>query len=403
MSHNVIDNGMPSVRHSWLAVSSAGLATFAVVTTEMLPVGLLTTLAQALNTSTGSAGMAVSLPALLAALFAPLVVIGSGEIDRRIILRWLLVLLVVANLASALATGMATLLAARVLVGFCMGGIWAIAGGLSSRLVPPRAVGLASAVVFGGVAMASVLGVPLGVVASDTLGWRWTFVAMAVFSLAVLALQIIVMPALPVHHRVSPGQLVTVMRHRGVQAGILLTLTLVTGHFMAFTFVRPLLLEIAPFGVQWLGILLFVYGMAGVVGNFLIGIMAVRRTALALLTIALGLLLTPLLFLTLGHSGWGAVMALVLWGLAYGGVSVGLMSWMINAAPRSAEPVAALYVAVFNIGIAAGAWSGGQIVDRLGLVSNLSAAAVLLALAALLSLYLSLRRAAPGGRQTAGD
>ena len=121
MSHNVIDNGMPSVRHPWLAVSSAGLATFAVVTTEMLPVGLLTTLAQALNTSTGSAGMAVSLPALLAALFAPLVVIGSGEIDRRIILRWLLVLLVVANLASALATGMATLLAARVLVGFCMG------------------------------------------------------------------------------------------------------------------------------------------------------------------------------------------------------------------------------------------------------------------------------------------
>lgn len=150
------------VRHSWLAVSAVGMATFSVVTTEMLPVGLLTPIADTLDTSTGSAGLMISLPALLAALFAPLVVIVSGSLDRRTMLCGLLTVLLLANIASALAQNMAWMLAARVLVGFCMGGIWAIAGGLASRLVPARSVGLATSLIFGGVAAASVLGVPPG-------------------------------------------------------------------------------------------------------------------------------------------------------------------------------------------------------------------------------------------------
>ena len=130
----------------------------------------------------------ISLPALLAALLAPLVVIAAGGIDRRRILCALLVLLLVANIASALAPGIASLLAARVLVGLCMGGIWAVAGGLAARLVPASRIGLATSIVFGGVAAASVLGVPLGALLGDALGWRAAFAAMALLSSAVLLL-----------------------------------------------------------------------------------------------------------------------------------------------------------------------------------------------------------------------
>ncbi len=111
-----------AARSLWLAVGAASLATFSVVTTEMLPVGLLTPIADTMRVSTGSAGLTISLPALLAALFAPLVVIASGGMDRRKILSGLLGLLVIANVGSALAPGLGWLLAARVLVGFCMGG-----------------------------------------------------------------------------------------------------------------------------------------------------------------------------------------------------------------------------------------------------------------------------------------
>ena len=192
-----------AANHSWLAVLAVALATFSVVTTEMLPVGLLTPIAHDLGISSGSAGLLISVPALLAAVFAPLVVIAAGGINRRRILCGLLILLVAANTASALAPNMHWMLAARLLVGVCMGGIWAIAGGLATRLVLPQRVGLATAIIFGGVAAASVLGVPLAAWTGELLGWRQAFAGMALLSALVLLLHLAVIPRYPRWHRCS--------------------------------------------------------------------------------------------------------------------------------------------------------------------------------------------------------
>ncbi len=383
-----IFSSMDSVRHTWTAVIAVGLATFSVVTTEMLPVGLLTSIAGTLSITTGSAGLMISLPALLAALFAPFVVIASGGIDRRWILCGLLALLVVANLASALAPDLIVMLAARMLVGFCMGGIWAIAGGLASRLVPEKAIGLATSIIFGGVAAASVLGVPLGAFIGDVIGWRWAFGIMAIFSALVLAFHLAVIPALPVTGSANLSHFIALLGNRKIQTGLFLTLLLVTSHFVAFTFVRPLLISVSGFDTQWIGAILLAYGIAGIGGNFLAGITAARYTAFTLTAIATGLVLTPLLFIVAGQSVTGGSGVLLFWGLAYGGLSVGLMTWMMKAAPRAVEIAAALYVGVFNTGIALGSWSGGQIVDRLALTDTLwlacglATAALLLAVAA---------------------
>ncbi|VTM12809.1 Purine ribonucleoside efflux pump nepI [Raoultella terrigena] len=380
-------SGMKSV-HRWTAVIAVGLATYSVVTTEMLPVGLLTSIAETLSITTGSAGLMISLPALLAALFAPFVVIASGGIDRRWILCGLLALLVIANLASALAPNLILMLAARILVGFCMGGIWAIAGGLASRLVPQNATGLATSIIFGGVAAASVLGVPLGAFIGDAIGWRWAFGIMAVFSALVLVFHLAVIPSLPVTGSANISQFITQLGNRKIQTGLFLTLLLVTGHFVAFTFVRPLLISVSGVDTQWIGAILFAYGAAGIAGNFLAGIAAARCTTFTLIAIAAGLALTPLLFITAGQSVTGGAGILIFWGLAYGGLSVGLMTWMMKAAPRALEIAAALYVGVFNTGIALGSWSGGQIVDMLALTDTLwlacglAAAALFLAVAA---------------------
>jgi predicted MFS family arabinose efflux permease len=371
-------------RHPWWAVSAVGLATFSVVTTEMLPVGLLTPIADSLGASEGTAGLMITLPALLAALFAPLVVVVAGGIDRRRILCGLLGLLLVANIASALAPGIAWLLAARVLVGLCMGGIWAVAGGLAARLVPAQRIGLATSIIFGGVAAASVLGVPLGALIGDALGWRCAFAAMTLFSAAVLLLHVVVVPALPVATSVRPAQFVQLLGHRGLQRGLWLTVLLVSGHFIAFTYVRPLLTTVSGVDAKWIGALLFAYGLAGIAGNFIAGPMAARHPRGMLLAIALGLLLTPLLLLWVGSTPAGGIAVLLLWGLAYGGVSVGLMGWMMKAVPQAVEIATALYVGVFNIGIAAGAWGGGRLLDGIGLHANLWAAAVLAASALLM-------------------
>lgn len=375
---------LPSVRSAWMPVIAVGLATFSVVTTEMLPVGLLTAIAGTLNISTGNAGLMISLPAMLAALFAPFVVIASGGVDRRLILCGLLALLVIANLASALAPDLIIMLAARTVVGFCMGGIWAIAGGLAARLVPENAIGLATSIIFGGVAAASVLGVPLGAFIGDAIGWRWAFGCMALFSALVLALHLSVIPTLPVDGSVHINQFIAQLGNRKLLTGLLLTLLLVTSHFVAFTFVRPLLISVSGFNPQWIGAILFAYGIAGIVGNFIVGICAARYTTLTVVAIATGLVLTPLLFLTVGHTTLGGGSTLIFWGLAYGGLSVGLMTWMMKVAPRAVEIASALYVAVFNIGIALGAWAGGKLIDTVTLRDTLWLASGL-AVAALLS------------------
>lgn len=393
-----------TVAHPWLAVVAVALATFSVVTTEMLPVGLLTPIAQDLASSAGNAGLLISAPALLAALFAPMVVIAAGGINRRRILCGLLMLLVVANAASALAPNMAWMLAARLLVGVCMGGIWAIAGGLAIRLVAAQRVGLATAIIFGGVAAASVLGVPLGAWIGELFGWRQAFAGMALLSTLVLLLHVAVIPSLPVTASIQLRHFAGQLRNRQVLLGLGLTLLLVTGHFAAFTYVRPLLELVSGVDTAWIGGLLLAYGIAGIVGNFLVGLIAPRNVSAAVIAIAAGLLATSILFLSVGDAPLRGGLLLLLWGLAYGGVSVGLMTWMMQATAKPTEPGSesgfgtkpdsdpglaievnsALYVGAFNVGIALGAWAGGRLLDQVGLGGNLSATAVLAATALLL-------------------
>lgn len=354
----------------WLAVFSIGLATFSVVTTEMLPVGLLNPIADTLNATVGQAGLMISLPALLAAFFAPLVVLAFGGIDRRTILRWLLVLLIAANIASATAASMNGLLAARVVVGFCMGGIWAIAGGIAGRLVPQASIGLAISIIFGGVAAASVLGVPLGAFIGDAFGWRTAFLAMALLALLALILLIKSFPSLPAERAVTLGLFAEQLANPKLLAGLLVTVLLVAGHFMAFTFIRPLLQTVSHFDDNWIGPLLFAYGLAGIAGNFLAGSAAAKHLRPTLALIALGLTAAVILFSWWGATAVSGGLITLLWGLAYGGVSVSLMTWMMIAAPRSIEVATSLYIATFNIGISLGAVTGGQLVDQYGLVTN---------------------------------
>ncbi|MBH3070212.1 MFS transporter [Serratia marcescens] len=370
----------------WLATFAIGLSTFTVVTAEMLPVGLLTPIVSTLNASIGRAGLLISLPALFAALFAPLVVLGARRTDRRSLLIVFLLLLIAANLLAAAATSMALLFAARILLGFCIGGIWAIAGGLAERLVPPASVGLALSVIFGGVAAASVLGVPLGVFLGEGLGWRIAFLAVAVLAALTLLLLLCVLPPLPITQAVSWRSFTAQRANRRLLLGLLLTFLLVAGHFMAYTFVRPLLQTVAGIESRWVGPLLFAYGVAGIVGNFIAGQAAAKRLRRTLALIALGLALAVLLLPLLGRAPLSGGAFLLLWGIAYGGVSVSLMAWMLKAAPNAVEVASSLYIALFNLAISCGSLAGGLVVDAGGLTINgvLSGIVLLLALAILM-------------------
>ncbi|MEV7196598.1 MFS transporter [Streptomyces sp. NPDC093510] len=348
------------------AVLAVAAATFSVVTTEMLPVGLLTAIGSGLHVTDGTAGLAVTLPGLVAALAAVLLPVAVRRADRRTVLAVLMALLAAANVGSALAPAFGVLLAARVLVGVCIGGVWAIAAGLGVRLVREEGAGRATAVIFSGIAVASVLGVPAGTLLGELAGWRTGFAALAVLALGVAGLLASVLPRLPAQEGIRLGAFPGLLRNGRLRAGLLAVTLLVTGHFAAYTYIRPVLERVPGIGAGLVSGLLLAYGTAGIVGNFVGGAVAARDPRRALLTISAGLGTVVLLMVPAGGSLAASVALLVAWGLAYGGASVSAQNWVMAAAPDAREAASALFAGIFNVAIALGAFAGGRVADTHG-------------------------------------
>lgn len=348
---------------SWLAVAALSAATFSITATEMLPVGLLTPISDSLRVSEGSAGLTVTLTGIVAALAAPAVPLAVGRLDRRISVAGLMVLLAAANAVSALATSLAVLLTARVLVGVALGGVWALAASLAVRLVPARSVSTALSAVFGGIGIASVLAVPAGTMLGELAGWRAAFGAACGLALLVTAALALLLPPLPPEKPVLPRELLRLLGNPKVRTGLAFLVLVVTGHFAAYTYVRPVLENVSGIAPALIGLVLLAYGVAGVAGNFAAGALAPRRPRGVLLTLSAGIAAATALLAAAGGATPLALTVLLLWGLAYGGLSVSTQAWMLASAPESREPVGALFASVFNAAIALGAFTGGRAVD----------------------------------------
>ncbi|MEU6996882.1 MFS transporter [Nonomuraea sp. NPDC046570] len=350
------------------AVLPVAAGTFSIVTSEMLPVGLLTPIGSDLRISDGMAGLTMTVPGLVAAVSAPIISVAAGRLDRRTVLCLLMGLLAAANAATALAPNFPILLGARVLVGVAIGGFWAFAIGLAPRLVAEQDVPRGTAIISGGISVASVLGVPAGAVLADVADWRTAFAVVAVLAAAVLVALRLLLPPLPAVGTFRPSGLPQVLRNTSIRTALTVTVLIVSGHFLAYTYVTPVLYEVTGVGPSLMSVLLLVYGVAGVVGNFVGGSMAGRHGPRAvLLVLATSLASATLLTALIG--GYAAIPLLVLWGLAYGGVSVSLQLWVIRSGPGVAEPGSALLSSVFNLSISLGALAGGGAVDAISTIS----------------------------------
>ncbi|MFE3470237.1 MULTISPECIES: MFS transporter [unclassified Streptomyces] len=364
------DTGRSSVK-GWLAVLAVTLGIFSLMTSELLPVGLLTPVGTALDVSEGTAGLMVTVPGLVAAVSAPLVTVATGRIDRRIVLVVLIGLMGAANLASAFATSFTVVLIARFLIGISVGGFWSIAGGIALRLVPAKHVARATAVIFGGVETASVLGVPLGTFIGDMSSWRTAFGAVGILGLVSLACMLFLMPKIPAEQSISFAALPKVFKtNAGVRIGIALTFLVITGHFLAYTFVRPILQE-DGIRAGSIGALLLTFGVAGICGNFIAGALITRSLRKTVMGISVVLTAGMVILAVVDTNIFTAGAILVLWGLGYGAVPVTFQSWIMDAAPEATEAATSLYVSAFNLSIALGALFGGFAVDGIGATSVL--------------------------------
>ncbi|QFU90902.1 MFS transporter [Amycolatopsis sp. YIM 10] len=345
------------------AVFCITLGIFSLVTTEILPIGLLTAIAREFGVSDGTAGLTMTLPGLLAAVAAPVVTTATGRFDRRVMLCALVLLLAFADFLAAAAPGYPVLLVSRVLVGLVIGAFWSIGAGLAPRLVAPERVGTAKAVIFSAVPLGSVLGVPAGTFIGELAGWRTAFTVLGVLTAALFLAMLACLPALPAREVTRAAVLGALLRRGSVLTGLAVTFLVVLAHFGAYTYVTPFLLEFTRLGSGAITVFLLVYGIAGIAGNFLAGSTVDERPRRTFLAVAALLAAATALLPVLGGGSVGALVLLALWGLAYGAVPVCSQTWFAKAAPEAPEAATVLFTASFQATIAAGAWLGGLVVD----------------------------------------
>ena len=391
---SVVSDPAPAPAY-WPAVVSLTLGVFGLVTAEFLPASLLTAMATDLGISEGAAGQTVTATALIAAVAAPSIPVLTGKLDRRRVMLALTALLLVSNALSVWADDLWTLIGARVLLGVALGGFWSMAAPLALRLVPEALFPRAMALILSGVSVATVCAAPVGAWMGDIFGWRSAFVAAGAIGLVTLAAQWATLPSLPPQGGASLRMLAQLIGRPSVRTALLAVLLVISGHFAGFTYVRPLMENVAHLPIGAVSAVLLGYGIAGFFGNLAGGYVAGRSERLV---VVLGSAMIAALAAALLMAGQSAVVtsvAIILWGFAFAAFPVGFQIWIVRAAPDQAESASGLLVAAFQIAIASGAVGGGVLVDSVGALGGPMFALVAMSLGALLTLRFGPRGASP--------
>ncbi|MGR5158475.1 MFS transporter [Vibrio owensii] len=359
-----------------IALLALTLSAFAIGTTEFVIVGLIPTMAADLNVSLPSAGLLVSLYALGVAIGAPVLTALTSKMNRKHVLLAVMGLFVVGNLLAWQAPGYNTLIVARILTGLAHGVFFSIGSTIATGLVSKEKAASAIAIMFTGLTVALVTGVPLGTYIGQHFGWETTFLIAAILGLIALVGSALLIPNnLKQDATASLKDQLKVLTQPRLLLVYAITALGYGGTFTAFTYLAPILEQVSGFDASAVGLIMLVYGVSVAVGNIQGGKMADRFGPVKALTIIFAGLAAILFVLNFtAYNPIAAVITILVWGaFAFGNVP-GLQVYVVKLAekyaPNAVDVASGLNIAAFNVGIALGSWSGGLIVERAGLMNT---------------------------------
>ncbi|OLF75056.1 MFS sugar transporter [Pseudoalteromonas haloplanktis] len=376
-----------------LALWALTLSAFAIGTTEFVIVGLVPTIANDLGVSLPSAGLLVSLYAVGVAIGAPVLTALTGRWNRKVVLISLMGLFVMGNLLAWQAPSYETLILARILTGLAHGVFFSIGSMIATSLVSKDKEASAIAIMFTGLTVALVTGVPLGTWIGQHFGWRATFLVVSALGLIALIGSAILVPknlkqSIPATFK---EQLQVIVKPRLLLV-YLMTILGYGGTFTAFTYLAPILEQQTGFAPSAIGLIMLVYGVSVAVGNIWGGKLADKRGPISALSIIFSALTIILLAFTFTmESKVAAVLTILIWGaFAFGNVP-GLQLYVVKQAkkhtPNAVDVASGLNIAAFNIGIALGSVTGGLVVEHMELKDTAWIGAVVSLLALIVTRY----------------
>ena len=347
-----------------LPLLALALAAFGIGTTEFVIMGLLPEVAADLKVSIPSAGLLVSGYALGVAVGAPILAVLTASMPRKRALVFLLGLFIAGNAFSAIAPGYYTLLAARVLTAFCHGAFFGIGAVVAASLVPANRQAQAIALMFTGLTLANVLGVPAGTALGQVAGWRSTFWAVTGIGVVAMAAVVAVVPAKLALPQVKLIHEFAVLRKPQVWLALGMTVLGFGGVFTVFTYIAPILEQVTGVSPHAVTLILLLFGAGLTVGNMLGGKLADWKLMPALMGILAAMAVVLLLFSETMHSRIPAMITVFVWGVFAFATVPPLQMRVVAKASEAPNLASTLNIGAFNLGNAFGAWLGGAVIAQ---------------------------------------
>jgi len=365
---------MPTDRNrSIFALLALAISAFAIGTTEFISVGLLPLVAEDLHASMTTAGLTVSLYALGVTFGAPILTAMTSRMSRKSLLLWVMIIFIIGNTVAAFAGSISVLLIGRIVSAFSHGVFMSIGSTIAADLVPENRRASAISIMFSGLTVATVTGVPLGTFIGQLFGWRLAFIAITVVGvLAFIANSILVPSDLRKGTRITFHDQLKVITNGRLILLFLITALGYGGTFVVFTYLSPLLQKITGFNEEMVAVILLVYGIAIAIGNVLGGRAANRKPLIALFYMfILQAIVLLILSFTAPFKVAGLITIFFMGLLAFMNVP-GLQIYVVMLAerfvPTGVDVASAINIAAFNAGIAIGSYFGGIITDSIGLI-----------------------------------
>lgn len=373
----------------WLPLIGLTFAVFVFNTSEFMPIGLLTDIATDLNISEARAGLLISVYAWVVAIMSLPLMIMVSKMELKRLLLSIIALFVVSHVASAFAEGYYTLMLSRIGVACSHAIFWSIAPPLAVRTVPDgkRALGLSTIATGSSVAM--VVGLPLGRVVGLYVGWRMTFLSIAIISALIIIFIAVVFPKLQSRGKFAFKQLPDLLHNRVLVGVFIMSVLFATAHYTGYSYIEPFLGKVAALSPDVVTLVLIVFGASGMLGSISFSkyYMANRRRFMFVMTIGPALCL--LLLQVAAASLLSVVVVCIMWGAMATAFNIAFQDNTIRFAPENATSIGmSIFSGIFNLGIGSGAYVGGLVVSHLS-IDYIGYAGGLIGLIA--TLYLAVR------------
>ncbi len=346
----------------FLRMFALGFSAFIFNTTEFVPVGLLSDIAGDFNIPLASAGWMLTIYAWIVALMSLPMMLLTSKVERKKLLLGVFALFILSHVFSVIAYSFEMLVASRIGIAFAHAVFWSITASIAIRVAPPGKKTLALSLLATGTSLAMILGVPLGRIIGQWLGWRVTFGVIGCVAMAIMFVLYRLLPPLPSLFSGSLGTLPKLLRKPTLLGLYLFTFLIFTAHYTAYSYIEPFVKVVGMVSENFTTFLLLLFGCAGILGSVIFSYLGERANTRLLISNTVVVMLCMALLQVASISHWVMAVLLLLWGMTLMVVSLAMQVKVLNIDNEASDMIMSMFSGIINLGIGAGALIGAKVI-----------------------------------------